>query len=359
MLRVGQIAWALLGVAGVAVLLWLVVSRLAVVVIPLLLALFPAAALAPLVGWLTRHRVPRMLAALLVMIGLLAVVSGLVAAVVPAFVAQLPALAESVVRSLRELQPLLNRIPGMEPGTGLEELGQRAANWATGGDAAATAVGATRSALEFLAGLLLLFVALFFYLYDGGRMVGATVGVLPRRHRAPAQELGSRVWHTLGGFILAQSVVATFDAVLIGIGLALLGVPLALPLAVLVFLGAYFPYIGATVTGMLAVLVALADGGPVLALGVLALVLGVQQLEGNVIEPLVTGRMVRLHPFVVIVAIAAGATLLGVLGAFLAVPLAACAARVFSFVRERRDEEGPPDEPAHAQAASDGRVRGG
>lgn len=316
MLRAGRYAWALLGATGVAVLLWFVVSRLAVVVVPLLLALFPAAALAPLVAWLVRHRVPRGLAALLVLLGLLAVVGGLVTAVVPAFVAQLPALADSVSRSLRELQPLLNRLPGVPPGAGLQELVQRVVSVSPGREAVSRALGVTRSALDILGGLLLLLVALFFYLYEGGRMAGTAISVLPRQHRAPARELGDRVWQTLGDFVRAQSVVATVDAVLIGIGLALLGVPLALPLAVLIFLGGFLPYIGATVTGLLAVLVALADGGLTLALAVLALVVGVQTLEGNVIEPLITGRMVQLRPFVVIVAVAAGATLLGVLGAF-------------------------------------------
>ncbi|MDQ4031460.1 MAG: AI-2E family transporter [Actinomycetota bacterium] len=357
MLRAGRVAWGLLGVAGVAVLFWIVVSRLAVVVIPLVLALFPAAALAPLVGWMVRHRVPRVLAALLALLGLLAVISGLVAAVIPSFVAQLPALADSITRSLRELQPLLSRLPGVPPGANLQDIVQRSVGSGGGGQAVGQAVGITLTALEFLGGLLLLLVALFFYLYEGERMTGASISVLPRRHRATARELATEIWQTLGGFIRAQCGVATVDAVLTGVGLALLGVPLALPLAVLVFLGAFLPYIGAIVTGVLAVLVALASGGPTLALAVIALIVVVQQLDGNVIEPLITGKVLQLPAFVVIVAVTVGATLLGVLGAFLAVPVTASVARAFGFLRERQGEGEHEDHPRQETAVPDGRAR--
>lgn len=336
MLFAGRLAWAALGIIAVAVLCWIAASYLAFVVVPLLLALFPAAALAPLVHWLTHHRVPRAVAALLAVLSLLAVVGGLVAAVVPAFIAQLPALVESVTRSVQQLQPLLERIPGVPEGTTLQGLAQRAATGLGSGGALGATVGYTRGAVEVFSGLLLLLVALFFYLYDGPRMASSGISLLSRPRRKPARELGDRLWHTLGSFVRAQSAVAVIDATLIGLGLALLGVPLALPLAVLVFIGGFFPYIGAAASGLLAVLVALADSGAWTAVVVLALVMGVQVLEGNLIAPLVTGHMLQLRAFVVIVSVAIGATLLGVLGAFLAVPTAACLDRVWGFLRERR-----------------------
>lgn len=348
MVRVGRLAWATLGIIAVAVLLWIAVSRLALVVVPLLLALFPAAALAPLAGWLTRHRVPRAIAALLVLLGLLGVIGGLFAAVVPAFIAQLPALTDSVVRSIQQLQPLLARIPGLPPDASLQGLAQRVATGFGDGQALSTTLGYTRSAVEFFGGLLLLLVALFFYLYDGARMGSAGIGLLPRSHREQGRELGGRVWITLGRFLRAQSAVAVVDAVLIGVGLMLLGVPLVLPLAVLVFFGGFFPYIGAAASGLLAVLVALADGGVWAAVGVLVLVLGVQQLEGNLISPFITGRMLQLRAFTVIIAVAIGATLLGVLGAFLAVPTAACLQQVCSFAREQRSDTAGNHEPSAA-----------
>ncbi|HEX2298133.1 MAG TPA: AI-2E family transporter [Pseudonocardiaceae bacterium] len=348
LLRAGRVAWSVLGIVAVAVVAWLVLSRLAVVVVPLLLALFPAAALAPVVRWMVRHRIPPALATLLTLIGLLAVVGGLIAALIPQFVAQLPVLADSLSHSVRQLQPLLDRIPGLPQDISIRELAQRVGGF---GDAnmLRIAVGYTRSAAEFLGGLLLLVIALFVYLYDGDRLARAGVGLLPRRHRATALELGGRLWDTLGSFVRAQLAVATVDAMLIGIGLVLLGIPLALPLAMLVFLGAFFPYVGATVSGLLAVGVAFADGGPGMALAVLALVVGVQQLEGNLVQPYIAGRMVQVRPFAVIVALGIGGTLLGVLGVFLAVPAAACLARMAAFVRE---QEAGSELPA-ASAASD------
>lgn len=336
LLRAGQLAWSLLGIAAVTVLAWVAVSRLAVVVVPLLLALFPAAALAPLVQRMVCRGVPRILAVLLVLVGLLAAVAGVIAAVIPQFVSQLPALADSVSRSVQQLQPLLNRVPGLTGGVSWQDVAQR---WGGlgGGSALRTAVGYTSSVVEFLGGLLLLLIALFVYLWDGQRLARGALHVLPRRHRHSAVELGDQLWRTLGDFFRAQCTVALVDAVLIGAGLALLGVPLVIPLAVVVFLGAFFPYIGATASGLLAVIVAFADGGPGSAAAVLALVLGVQILEGNLIEPYIAGRMVRVRPFAVIVAVAVGGTLLGVLGAFLAVPAAACLARVVTFFQ--RDED--------------------
>ncbi|MGH4026341.1 MAG: AI-2E family transporter, partial [Pseudonocardiaceae bacterium] len=294
----------------------------------------------------------RILAVLLVLLGLLAAVAGIIAAVISQFVSQLPALADSVGRSVQQLQPLVNRVPGLTGGASWQELAQR---WGGlgGGSALRTAVGYTSSVVEFLGGLLLLLIALFVYLWDGQRLARGALRVLPRRHRRSAAELGDQLWRTLGDFFRAQTTVALVDAVLIGAGLALLGVPLVIPLAVVVFLGAFFPYVGATVSGLLAVVVAFADGGPGSAVAVLALVLGVQILEGNLIEPYIAGRMVRVRPFAVIVAVGVGGTLLGVLGAFLAVPAAACLARVVTFLQ--RDEDAgsgssaatPMHNPAH------------
>ena len=345
-LRAGRIAWALLGIAGVAALLGYVAFRLSFVVVPLVLALFPAAALSPAVSWLVRHRLPRVLAALLVVLGLLAAITGVLAAVVPSFIAQLPALGEAIKQAVQQLQPLLERLPG-EQRLSLQELAQRAATALGGGNPLSTAVGATRSIVEFLAGVVLLVVALFFYLFDGSRRARAAAGLLPEARRGPALELGEQLWLTLGGFFRGQFVVAVIDAVLIGTGLVLLDVPLALPLAVLVFLGGFFPVVGATVSGLLAVLVALAHGGLGSAVAVLAVVVGVQQLEGNIVEPLVMRRMVRLSAFLILVVISAGAAVLGVLGAFLAVPTAAVVARTVTFLRDQRDraaeEPAPPD----------------
>ncbi|WP_162829868.1 AI-2E family transporter [Amycolatopsis palatopharyngis] len=338
--RVGAHSWAALGIVGIAVVAWFVLSRLSIVVVPLLLALFPAAALSPAAEWLKSHGVPRALSALLVVLGGFAVLSGIFAAIVPPFIAQAPGLADSVGQAFVRLEPTVQKLPGVGSDTSLAELAEQVM-----GSWSGLAAGVGRDLLNVLTGLVLLIVALFFYLYDGGRMVHGILRLAPRQHRGIAREVAERLWATIGGFLRGQTIVALIDAVLIGLGLALLQVPLALPLAVLVFFGAYLPFIGAVLTGLLATLVALADSGPALALATLGIVVAVQQVEGNLIEPAVMGRVVRLPPFAVIVAISAGATLLGVLGAFLAVPATAAAVQMAEIARERINHTDPDPDP--------------
>jgi putative heme transporter len=156
---------------------------------------------------------------------------------------------------------------------------------------------------------------------------------------------GRRAWVALSGFVRGTATIALIDAVAIGIGLAIVGVPLVLPLAVLVFLGAFIPVIGAFFSGLIAVLVALASGGFVTALIVLAIVFGVQQVEGNVLQPTIMRRAVALHPVVVLAALTAGGVLAGIIGAFLAVPVAAVLSAVGNELRLRHEAD-VRDDPA-------------
>lgn len=334
LVRTALVVWTAIGVAALVVAGWLLAGRLALVVVPLLLALFPAALLAPAVDLLRRARLPRPLAVGVVLVAATAVVSGVVALLVPTFVNQLPQLTQSLTDAAARLEGLLRQLPFVSDTTTLGQLAQQAANaLGTGIDSAVSTV------LDLLAGLVLLLVVLALYLTGGARIVATGVGVLPARHRGDAAELLDRVWHTLSSYTRALFLVALFDATAIGLGLWLLDVPLVLPLAVLVFFGAFVPYVGAFVSGLLAVIVAFAAGGVGSAIAVFVLIVVVQQVEGNVVQPLLMGHVVRLSAFTVIVAIGIGATLLGVLGAFLAVPTAACAARAINFARER----GPAD----------------
>ena len=330
LLRLGGFAWALLGVVGVFVVGWLLVTRLSVVVVPMLLALFPAALLAPTVNWLNRHRLPRPLATVLAVVAAVAVVGGIFALIVPAFLAQLPALTDALATAGQRLNTLLNQAPSVQAGTTAGDLIRQGAQAVFGGVGTALMTG-----LNLLVGLVLVVVVSVCYLSSGRRIVGTGLALLPAQQRNAAQELADRVWDTLGSYTRALFLVALCDAALTGLGLWLLGVPLVLPLAVLVFFGAFVPYIGAFVTGLVAVLVAFADAGMGTALGVLTVIIIVQQLEGNVVQPLVMGEVTRLTAFAVIVAVSIGTTLLGVLGALLAVPTAACIAQAIAFARER------------------------
>jgi putative heme transporter len=349
--RVGRSAWALVGVAVVLAILGYVASALTIVIVPVVLALFPATLLAPVADRLRRFGLPSAVAALLSLLLGLVVFFGVLAGAIALVVAQLPELLESAAEGIGQIEAWLEDDPF---GIGVEGFGDLLAfaqeQLGEAGDLAGQASTAAVLAFEVVAGLLLLFVVLFFYLKDGRRLRDAIVTTAPERRQPLVRESLDRSWTTLSGYVQGQLLVALVDAVFIGIGLLVLGVPLALPLAILVLFGGLFPIVGAVVTGVLAVLVALADAGLTTALIVLAIVVAVQQLEGNVLEPLILGRTIHLHPLVVVTSITAGAAVLGILGAFLAVPVAAIVARVVDLLRGRTGDA--VEDAAEASAAA-------
>jgi putative heme transporter len=357
--RAGRTAWALVGIALAVAVLGLIAGELTLVIVPVVLALFPATLLVPVAGWLQRRGVPDALAGLLTILAGIALIAGVVGAMVPLVANQAPELVESAGEGVAEIEELLqDGIMGFEAEglgelleTGREQLGEA-------GDLAGQAAGAAFAAFEVVAGLLLLFVALFFYLKDGRRLGEGVINTFPPSSRARVRKLAHGSWDTLGSYFRGQLLVALVDAILIGIGLVILGVPLALPLAVLIFFGGLFPIVGAVASGALAVLVALADGGLTTGLIVLAIVIAVQQFESNVLEPVILGRAIELHPLVIILAITAGSLSLGILGAFLAVPVAAIVARVIDELRDdtddRDDGDGAGDGAADAATADQG-----
>jgi len=199
---------------------------------------------------------------------------------------------------------------------------------------------------EVLTGFFLVLFTLFFFLRDGGQIWEFLCRLLPAPARLPASQAGHYSWITLVSYVRATVLVAFVDALGIGIGLAVLRVPLALPLAALVFLGAFIPVIGATLSGAVAVLVALVTNDPVTALLVLAVVIAVQQLEGHVLQPLIMGRAVALHPLAVILAIATGVVAAGIVGGLVAVPLLAVGNTAVRYlVHHPTGEPTPEDEP--------------
>jgi predicted PurR-regulated permease PerM len=204
--------------------------------------------------------------------------------------------------------------------------------------------------------VLVMFI-LFFFLRDGKRIWDWIVGLAPRRARSPIRGAAERAWWTLGGYVRATVLVAFVDAIGIGTGVAILRVPLALPLAALVFLGAFIPVVGATVTGAVAVLVALVTVGPVKALIALGIVIAVQQLEGHVLQPLIMGRAVALHPLAVILSIASGVVIAGIIGGLVAVPILAVLNTAIRYLYQHpegtptADREPPGTEPADKDQA--------
>lgn len=347
--RVGLKAWALLGLLVLLGAVLFAAGRIMLVVVPLVLALFPAALLEPVSRWLKDHGVPAALAALITLLGSIALLVGLFAALVPIVAAELPELIETGAEGLQEVQEFIDADPMGIGIPGVDELLEQAQELVgEAGELAGQALQALTAVVEVAVGLIFLLVALFFYLKDDRRIARGVGDLLPPRAREDAAEIGARVWGTIGGFFRGQLLVALVDAIFIGLGLLILGIPLALPLAVLIFFGGLFPIVGAFITGALAVLVALADAGFVVALIVLAIILAVQQLESNVLAPVVLGHVIRLHPLLVIVSVTGGGILLGILGAFLAVPVVASIARVVEYLREQYRGEAPAGDESSA-----------
>lgn len=343
-LRAGALAWAVLGMIVLAAIVLWMLSKVMVVVVPLLIALFPSAALASAQRWLVSNGWPRAVAAAALLLGLLALVGGVIAGPIPLLTAQLPMLVESIAAAADQLQRLLDRATGGHPRDrlgGVNSLTQQLYGWLLGGDPVSGTLSLASTALNVLSGVVLTILTVFFLLYRGAAVSDVPLGLMPVRYREDVLVLGSRLWHTLGTYVRAQLLVGLLDAVLIGIGLLALGVPLAVPLAMLIFVGAQVPFLGAIVTGSLAVLVGLAHGGLPLALAVLGVVAGVEFVEGHFLQPLIMSRTTQLPALAVIVSVALGTTLLGVLGALVAVPALAMLVETVRFLRQREDEGRP------------------
>jgi putative heme transporter len=322
---IAELSWRLLVIAGALAVAGYVIIRLSTVIIPVAVALLLTALLVPAVAALWRRGVPRALAAAVVLVAGIAVVGGVLTFVVRAFIAGLPDLQDQVGQSITTIKNWLVTGPLKLSETELNNaqegltrtLSENRQQITSGALSTVTGLG------HFITGALLTLFTLIFFLYDGRRIWQFLVRGVPRAHRNRVQVAGERAFASLVGYVRAAVLVAVVDAVGIGIGLWLFGVPLVIPLAALVFLGAFVPIIGAVIAGTVAVLVALVTKGLFTAVLVLAVVIAVQQLEGHVLQPLLMGRAVALHPLAVVLAVAGGVVVAGIVGALLAVPLVA------------------------------------
>ncbi len=345
----------LLTAAALAVLSW-VVGQLWVIVLPVALGLLLATVLWP-PARLLRRVLPDALASLLVLVAAVTVLAGVVVWVAPQIALYVQEVADASSGGLRGLRDLATGPPlRIDPGQ-VDQAVDEAVGWLQGnaGSIAGGLLSGVTTVGSILVGILLAVAMCFFVLKDGPRFLPWVTALAGPRVAPHAVEVARRSWTTLSGFVRAQAIVGLVDAVAIGIGLAVLGVPLALPLSVLIFFGAFIPIIGATVTGVLAALVALVSNGPTSALIVIVLVLVVQQLEGNVLQPILVGHTLDLHPALVILAVTAGGSLFGIVGAFLAVPVTAVATELVRYGRERLDGPDAPHrvDPPPAPAPAD------
>jgi predicted PurR-regulated permease PerM len=332
----------LLVVAAIVVLGY-VLGRLWSILLPIVLGLLIATVLWPLTRFLRNHGWPAALAASSVLLTFMAAFVGLIVAIAPAVADQVVELADQATSGLQDVQEWLSGPPfnlgedqiGEAVDSTINSIQGNAQNIAGYALTGVSAVG------NSLINLVLALVLCFFFLKDGPRWVpwlAAQTGPRAARHVAA---LSYKTWNTLSEFIRQQAFVGFIDAFFIGLGLWILDVPLVLPLAVLTFFGAFVPIIGAFVAGAFAVLIALVDEGFTTALIVLIIVLVVQQIEGNVLQPIIQGRGFNLHAAVVILAVTAGSSLAGITGAFLAVPVAALIAVIYRYVRDELDDRSP------------------
>lgn len=298
--------------------------QLTAIVIPVLVALVLAAAIHPLVSWLRRRGVPALLATWVALLALVAVLTGIVWAVARAVADQWDELADQAIEGFQELQrSLQGALPFEVTEEQLRELQASAGDLLRSDAVSGGVLAGLSQTAEFVAGFFLMVVVLFFFLKDGPRIWEFLLRPFDGEAYARGLRVGEATITSLGGYVRGTAIVAAVDAVGIGIGLAIVGVPLVIPLSVLVFLLAFIPLVGATLAGIIAALVALVAVGPVEALIVVAIVVAVNQLEGDLLQPVVMGRSLRLHPLVILFALTAGTVLAGITGAVLAVPIAA------------------------------------
>lgn len=336
---VGRWSWSIIGIMLATAALFWVLAKLQVGLIPIMLAIIICTVLNPLKRGLEKIKVPTGLAAAIVLLAAVAVVGGLLASVAPGIVEQISAVVSSAGVGLQQLQRWLAGPPLNVNSEQLQDataqvtqwLQGQAANIATGFVTGITTVGSV------LITLFLVLVLTFFFLKDGSRFLPAVRHMAGRRGGQHLSEVLSRVWNTLGAFIRTQAIVGAIDAVLIGLGLVILNVPLAMAIAILTFLFSFIPTLGAIVAGALAVLVALVSNGFTSALWVLLIVLAVQQIESNIIFPVLQRRSVDVHPAISLVSVAIGGTTFGIMGAFLAVPVVATALVVLRYLSEQVD----------------------
>ncbi len=326
--RAAAWSWRLLVCTAAVALVLAVLWYLRVIVLPIAVALTIAPALSPLAAWFRRRRHLERPAAALALLTGLAVVLGLVTVATISVVEQFDELRSAVSQGVDDLAGQLQDEPIELSGARTDELESSLGDaWR---EASGYAAAGVQTGAGIVAGVVLAVAMLYFILRDGAALWSAILRSVGPEVRPSIDRAGRRAWEVLGGFVRGTATVATIDSVLIGIGLWLLGVPLAFALAVLVFMGSFIPYVGAFVSGLVAVLVAFADGGWQLALAVLGLVIGVQVTEGTFLQPVIQSRRVDLHPAVILLAVTAGGSLFGIPGAYLAVPVIAVVSAVYT-----------------------------
>lgn len=341
----------LLVLAMAAVALW-VVGRMWSVVWPLIVALFLTTLSWPVANFLRRRGLRPALASAVVTVLFLLVAAGIVALIAVPVASQSGELADGVVEGIQRLREWASGPPlniGDDQITGAFDAGVARIQDSVGSMVSTLLTGVGTVVDGVVTAVLSVFL-MFFFLKDGPRFLPWLTRQLPGRLATDVPVVAARAWDTLGAFVRSQAFVGLLDAVFIGLGLWIVGVPLVLPLAVLTFVSAFVPIVGALFAGFVAVLIALVSNGLTDALIVLAIIVVVQQLEGNVFQPMIQSRGLGLHAAIILLAVTLGGSLAGVVGALLAVPVAALISVIWNYLREQLADT--PEEPAPEAGAT-------
>jgi predicted PurR-regulated permease PerM len=326
----GAFSWRVLVIAGVIALFVWLMTIFSDILVPFLVGIVISALLVPISNRLQRHHVPKWLAVILSLLGGLAAVAALLWLVIDQIIASYPSLRDRTVSQFGNVREFV-----LSSGFGISQADvdnwiKEATTWVQDntGTILSGVASAGSSATHVFEALFIILFTTIFLLIDGKNVWRWTVRLFPRKARATVDGAGVAGWITLTSFIRVQIFVAFVDAVGIGLGAFIVGLffggmPLVIPIAAIVFLGAFIPVVGAIVTGFLAVFVALIFNGPLAAVLVLGVVLLVQQIEGHILQPLVMGNAVKVHPLAVVLGVTAASGLAGIAGAFFAVPLIA------------------------------------
>jgi putative heme transporter len=335
-------SWRLIVVAAFIYLVLRLLGHFEVLVVPFLVAVLLVALTRPITELLARW-VPRGVAALATVFLVIALVAGLTTLVATQVASGFPDLENQASSGLGEVKKWLATGPlHLTTDRLADYVGDLQTSLSShSGTLVSGAVTAAGTLTDVLAGIFIVLFSMYFMLAQGSKIWEWVLRVLPDAAQEPLDVAARRGWVTLTSYIRATVLVAATDALGIGIGAAILGVPLAVPLGVLVFLGAFVPIVGAFVSGIVAVLVALVSHGPVTSLIMLGIVIAVQQVEAHVLQPFLLGRAVSVHPLAVILGIAAGVLIAGIVGALFAVPFIAVTNTVASSLAGRTDAEEP------------------
>lgn len=312
---------------AIAVLLW-ILARLKIIVVPVAVSVFLASLLTPPAQWLLRRGWPRAAATTAVTLGSVAVLGGVAFALGPSTASGATKLGGELDGAQARVQTFLQDNFGVGDQQLAHAVDLVQEQFRSGSALSGSVVSGAVLAGEFVAGLILTIVLTIYLVHDGAGLARWLGRFLPPSQQAWARRTGLTAWTVLGRYARGLALVGLVDALLLGLVLVVLGVPLVLTLMLITFIGAFLPIVGAFVSGLLAAAVALVDGGPAKALVVVAAAVVIQQLEGHVVAPQIYGRALALHPVIVIAAIAVGSITAGIIGAFLAVPVAAVLAGV-------------------------------